>query len=57
MKMLLHREHLTSSLINWQAFRQQYLLIKNGKVVGEAVVGAKVEEYKQQVEDYLNEQK
>ena len=30
---------------------------KNGKVVGEAVVGAKVEEYKQQVEDYLNEQK
>ena len=30
---------------------------KNGKVVGEAVVGAKVEEYKQHVEDYLNEQK
>ena len=30
---------------------------KNGTVVGEAVVGAKVEEYKQQVEDYLNEQK
>ena len=30
---------------------------KNGKVVGEAVVGAKVEEYKQQVADYLNEQK
>ena len=30
---------------------------KNGKVVGEAVVGAKVEEYKQHVEDYLNELK
>ena len=30
---------------------------KNGKVVGEAIVGAKVEEYKQQVADYLNEQK
>ena len=30
---------------------------KNGTVVGEAVVGAKVEEYKQHVEDYLNEQK
>lgn len=30
---------------------------KNGKVVGEPVVGAKVEEYKKQVEDYLNEQK
>ena len=30
---------------------------KIGKVGGEAVVGAKVEEYKQHVEDYLNEQK
>lgn len=30
---------------------------KDGKVVGDAVVGAKVEAYKQSVEDYLNEQK
>lgn len=30
---------------------------KEGKVIGEAVVGAKVEEYKQRVEEYLNEQK
>lgn len=33
------------------------LIDKDGKVVGDAVVGAKVDEYKQQVEDYLNEQK
>lgn len=30
---------------------------KEGKVIGEPVVGAKIEEYKQHVEDYLNEQK
>ena len=37
--------------------RSTVFIDKNGKVVGEAVVGEKVEEYKQHVEDYLNEQK
>ena len=50
----LHREVLYDQNNNLLAYTR---VDKNGKVVGEAVVGAKVEEYKQHVEDYLNEQK
>ena len=50
--------HFRSQFINKLAGVPTTVYIdKNGKVVGEAVVGAKVEEYKQHVEDYLNEQK